>query len=484
MMHWSKQLSVGKKLVFVEGFAVLLVLGALTWFATSYTTTLGEERLRAELQARVDLISDMVTVYNGSLEKAAGDLSAVFIASFPGEITAPPGRTVTVAGVETPALLLGEKVLNLDFSAVDRFHEVTGSVATIFARRGDDFVRIATSLKKEDGSRAIGTFLGPAHPGYAKLMAGQEYVGKAVLFSRDYLTKYVPVRDRGGRVIGALFIGLDFTDGMRALEEKIRSLRFGRTGYLSVIDARSGDARGSLIVHPSRQGQNVLAARDSAGREYVKQMLESRRGIVEFAGEDAAGTGGDRLAAYFTYPGWEWLIVASFGKEELLAGSRALAGYLVVGGLVAIALLLGLLLLITRRLVSGPLGVSLDLAQAVAGGDLTREIRVESRDEAGRVLEALRGMVEKLTSVVASVKGTAANVAAGSQELSSSAEEMSQGASEQAGSVEEVSASMEQMVSNIQQNADNAQQTEQHRAQGRRGRPGGRPAPWPGRSRR
>ncbi|PPS64837.1 hypothetical protein CRX72_05635 [Pantoea sp. BRM17] len=61
--------------------------------------------------------------------------------------------------LSTPVLRAGLKTLNLDQLAVDDFFERTGAVTTIFVRDGDDYVRIATSLKKEDGSRAIGTRL-------------------------------------------------------------------------------------------------------------------------------------------------------------------------------------------------------------------------------------------------------------------------------------------------------------------------------------
>ncbi len=116
-------------------------------------------------------------------------------------------------------------------------------------------------------------------------------------------------------------------------------------------------------------------------------------------------------------------------------------------------------ILITRS-ITGPLQEAVRVSNRLAEGDLTMEIAVAGRDEAGMLLEAMKNMVEKLKSIVGEVKSAADNVASGSQELSSSAEEMSQGASEQAAAAEEASASMEQMTSNIRQNADNALQTE------------------------
>ncbi|HXP96353.1 MAG TPA: methyl-accepting chemotaxis protein, partial [Telmatospirillum sp.] len=106
------------------------------------------------------------------------------------------------------------------------------------------------------------------------------------------------------------------------------------------------------------------------------------------------------------------------------------------------------------------LGQARALAEAVAGGDLSRTITNKPNDEIGDLLGHLNEMVDRLRSVVGEVLSAADNVSAGSQELSASAEQMSQGATEQAASTEEASASVEQMAANIRQNADNAAQTE------------------------
>jgi len=106
------------------------------------------------------------------------------------------------------------------------------------------------------------------------------------------------------------------------------------------------------------------------------------------------------------------------------------------------------------------LGRAGGLAQAVAGGDLTRTIENASHDEVGDLVGHINAMVEKLREVVGEATNASENVSSGSQELSSTAEQLSQGATEQASAAEEASASMEEMAANIKQNADNAGQTE------------------------
>ncbi|PDS79237.1 methyl-accepting chemotaxis protein [Rhizobium sp. L43] len=99
-----------------------------------------------------------------------------------------------------------------------------------------------------------------------------------------------------------------------------------------------------------------------------------------------------------------------------------------------------------------------EIATQIADGDLTVSPKpLSEKDTLGIALEQ---MVERLRGVVADAVAAAENVSAGSQELSSSSEQVSQGASEQAASAEEASASMEEMAANIKQNADNAAQTE------------------------
>ncbi|KAF0217437.1 MAG: methyl-accepting chemotaxis [Geobacteraceae bacterium] len=141
---------------------------------------------------------------------------------------------------------------------------------------------------------------------------------------------------------------------------------------------------------------------------------------------------------------------------ETFANTR-LTNFIIAG----IALLFGALtaFLITRS-ITRPLSTALGVSNRLAEGDLTATIEVNSTDETGQLLAAMKNMVEKLKDVVAEVKSSADNVAAGSQQMSSGSEEMSQGASEQAAAAEEASSSMEEMSSNIRQNADNALQTE------------------------
>lgn len=129
---------------------------------------------------------------------------------------------------------------------------------------------------------------------------------------------------------------------------------------------------------------------------------------------------------------------------------------LVIGGVLA-GLLLGFAI---ARSISKPVGRAVETADALANGDLSVRIDVDSKDEIGVLMGAMQRMVDKLGHVIAEVRGAADNLASASEEVSSTSQSLSQSSSEQAASVEETSASMEQMTASIGQNTENAKVTD------------------------
>lgn len=132
---------------------------------------------------------------------------------------------------------------------------------------------------------------------------------------------------------------------------------------------------------------------------------------------------------------------------------------LVVGLLVACVAGAIIATLITRS-ITQPVAVALRAVERVAGGDLSADIDVTSRDELGRICTALNKMIATLRDIIGEIATAANNVASGSEQMSAAAQQLSQGSTEQASAAEESTSAMEEMSSSIQQNADNAKQTD------------------------
>jgi Cache 3/Cache 2 fusion domain len=112
-----------------------------------------------------------------------------------------------VAGKALPALHFGATKMNNNFALVDEVQKEVGGTATIFVKIGDEFVRVATNVKKDDGSRAIGTILDPKGKAIAAIAKGESYFGETDILGKPYVTGYEPIRDASGNVIGVYYVG-------------------------------------------------------------------------------------------------------------------------------------------------------------------------------------------------------------------------------------------------------------------------------------
>ena len=121
--------------------------------------------------------------------------------------------------------------------------------------------------------------------------------------------------------------------------------------------------------------------------------------------------------------------------------------YLVIGKLIGY---------ITR-----PLQEAVDVADAVAKGDLTRRIEVNSGDEVGKLLQALKDMNDSLSGIISEVRGSTDSITTASQEIAAGNADLSQRTEEQASSLEETASSMEELTSTVRENAENARQANQ-----------------------
>lgn len=112
-----------------------------------------------------------------------------------------------VAGKPVPALYFGTTKMNNNFAVVDEVKQEMGGTATLFVRSGDDFVRAATNVQKDNGSRAIGTVLDPKGNTNAAIRHGGAYYGEADILGKSYVTDDEPIRDSGGNTIGVYYVG-------------------------------------------------------------------------------------------------------------------------------------------------------------------------------------------------------------------------------------------------------------------------------------
>jgi hypothetical protein len=115
--------------------------------------------------------------------------------------------TDTVADKTVPALYFGSTKMNNNFDLVDEVVKEAGGTATIFVKSAAEYVRIATNVKKDDGSRAIGTVLDPNGKAIQSISKNEAFYGEVTILGKPYVTGYDPMHDAAGNVIGIYYVG-------------------------------------------------------------------------------------------------------------------------------------------------------------------------------------------------------------------------------------------------------------------------------------
>mgnify|MGYP001588536867 CR=1 FL=1 len=149
-------------------------------------------------------------------------------------------------------------------------------------------------------------------------------------------------------------------------------------------------------------------------------------------------------------------------REYVEAQSNYENVFMISSSLVTLGVLLAVIFgfLLIRAIVT-PLNEAITVANAVASGDLTSHINVNSTNETGRLLQALKTMNDNLVDLVGKVRMGTDQIATASSEIASGNLDLSQRTEEQASSLEETASSMEELTSTVRQNADNARQANQ-----------------------
>ena len=454
--------SVGSKITVFTFALVGLILAVLVTGISWTTSRLLEERAAASIQGELRSVTATVEMFDKAVSSEAISFGKIFAASLAGEYRLDAENTVDVAGKQVPTLLHDGKPLNLDFSIPDQFTRTTGGNATIFAASGEDFVRVTTSVRKENGDRAVGTVLDHASPAYARLRAGKPYVGLVTLFGKQTITDYEPIRDAAGKVIGVLYVGVDISADLAQLKERIRSLKVGESGYYYVLNAAPGKNYGDLIVHPSSEGKNILGNRDPNGREFVREMLASKEGLTTYlwqGAEDAAPR--KRIVAYTLFKDWNWLIAGGTYEDEIVREAVQLRNRAILSGLLALGIFAAILHVVLKRTVSRPLGAARDAAVRMAQGDLTVALDTGRRDEIGRLAAAMNEIGKGLSNVVGQVRAGAEQIVNASGEISSGNLDLSARTEQQAATLAVTAHSMQGLTETVRRNAGDAHQANQ-----------------------
>ncbi|UXZ96810.1 methyl-accepting chemotaxis protein [Pseudomonas phytophila] len=132
---------------------------------------------------------------------------------------------------------------------------------------------------------------------------------------------------------------------------------------------------------------------------------------------------------------------------------------LVVSLLIITTILTILFAWLLTRSITQPIASALEAAETIAEGNLTRPIKADGTDEAGRLLAAMQKMQEKLRDTLTRISGSATQLASAAEELNAVTDESARGLAEQNNEIEQAATAVNQMTSAVEEVARNAVST-------------------------
>ncbi len=513
-----------------------VILGVLLWQQRGLEDRLEEtfrETALGEVELAVQGTMRLLQVQHETLTKTLRNNMRVIKSRIQGEngLWVYPGEKVSwsavdqfsgaTSSVELPKMMRGVEWLGQNSSPdessplVDELGRDLQVTCTVFQRMNEagDLLRVSTNIFKDDGERAIGTYIPASSPVAESIRAGKTFTGRAYVVDGWYLTIYEPVIDDSGQVIGAIYAGV-LQEGVASLRSGIKSTLVGDSGYMMVLQG-SGDTAGRIVIHNDQAREGTMAAdhKDADGNPVFTEFVAESKQVAgsgeiptfRYHWQDGAqGTVKPKLAAAAYFAPWDWVVVSTAYAEEFMQGKRDTTEALQtllwwIIGVAVVMLLAGIVVsaLISRG-IAGAIGKAVQLQEGIAAGDLTQDVPetfLARRDESGDLAKGLQAMitslrraaglsdaiadgdltvrvqlaserdqlglaldrmVRTLKDIIGRIDTAAAQVDSGAREVADSSQALSQGATEQAASLEEISSSMTQIGSQSEANATNA----------------------------
>lgn len=272
------------------------------------------------------------------------------------------GQPITVGGHQANDLLFGNTPQGNNFQMVDDVTSIMDGTATLFSATGDDFVRVATNVKKDDGTRAIGTVLDPKGPVIAEIRKGLPFYGVVDILGSPYVTGYEPIYMHDNlKPIGIWYVG--YKTDVQALDKVISDTHVFDSGFVALIDSKG------VIRFHSKTGVTTEPA-------LMNEVIQNRPS--------------DWMVEKYEVPDWGFSLVAAYPNTDITHRIVQQIVWIALSGLLICLLLLGLLYFLIQSRVLRPIKRLTEVADALSMGKLNNIIQeVKLEDEIGTLAKAI-----------------------------------------------------------------------------------------------
>ena len=188
----------------------------------------------------------------------------------------------------------------------------------------------------------------------------------------------IPIRSEG-KVVGVLANAMTVQD----ISKKVATWRQGRSGFAFLVDEK-----GKVIAHPVEE--YYLKEKYLTQHPLIASFLARRNGSLAFAGD-----GGSPCIGYVCGTKYRWALAVQQDEQEALSTLWRMRQFAYILLAATVSIVLAVAWFLARSLVR-PIRKLTDAADRMSLGDLNVEVKATSRDEIGKLTEAVARMQDSL----------------------------------------------------------------------------------------
>ncbi|MFZ5428138.1 MAG: methyl-accepting chemotaxis protein [Thermodesulfobacteriota bacterium] len=220
---------------------------------------------------------------------------------------------------------------------------------------------------------------------FKKAMQGEANVSEPLLSritGKPVVLVAAPVR-QGDKVLGVLYIRVDLG---KFSEDMINPVKVGQGGYAYTVDKG-----GVVFAHPDKA--QVLKLNLSE-HEWGRRMLSMGSGQLSYTFE-----GQQKTVVFSRSKATGWIVAVTVNAGDIAKATGAVRdASLMFGGAGIVLVCLAVFVILNQMI--GALKRCVDFAGAVAEGDLEHTLKLDRKDELGKLGESLSVMVSRLREMI------------------------------------------------------------------------------------
>lgn len=401
-------------------FSMMLIFG---WIAAHMLET--EIRQRAEGSVKEQTSRILMTLSAIDSLSSSSVQSAMKVLVREGQRQGTPHLegSATLGDQQLPELQFGKNSQVAHYELVDTVKELMGGTATLFVRRGSDFVRVSTNVQKADGSRAIGTLLDPQGKAWAALSQGNSFYGVVDILGKAFMTGYEPIRDEHGQTIGAWYVGYPLS-ALGGLKTDINESKILDHGYLALVRGN-----GDIIFKP----ENVTA--DDIHARMQAQASD------------------DWKTHQVTFEKWNYTLVAAYPASDVASRVHSMQALIALCTILMSGLVVTVMYFVIRKLVSHPVA---SLVRQMENADLNTVLREDRSDEIGALAATFDQFVSRIRETLIEVARASELLSGATGELAEASHEQATAAGKQSTETNQVVIAMKEMSTTVEQISENS----------------------------